>query len=67
MSSLDALRDEILTLVTRYGEQASAVRPFVPGQTPIPASGKVVGAMVSRTATNDGSLAACSASVITSK
>lgn len=44
MSSLDALRDEILTLVTRYGEQASAVRPFVPGQTPIPASGKVVGA-----------------------
>jgi CDP-6-deoxy-D-xylo-4-hexulose-3-dehydrase len=44
MSSLDALRDEILTLVTRYGEQASAVRPFVPGQTPIPASGKVIGA-----------------------
>jgi CDP-6-deoxy-D-xylo-4-hexulose-3-dehydrase len=44
MSSLDALRDEILTLVTRYGEQASKVRPFVPGQTPIPASGKVVGA-----------------------
>jgi len=44
MSSLDALRDEILTLVTRYGEQASAVRPFVPGQTPIPPSGRVVGA-----------------------
>lgn len=44
MSSLDALRDEILTLVTRYGEQASKVRPFVPGETTIPASGKVVGA-----------------------
>ena len=42
--SLDTLRDEILELVTRFGERASAPRTFVPGQTPIPASGKVVGA-----------------------
>ncbi len=42
--SLDTLRDEILELVTQFGERASAARTFVPGQTPIPASGKVVGA-----------------------
>jgi CDP-6-deoxy-D-xylo-4-hexulose-3-dehydrase len=44
MPSLDELREEILALVTRFGERASAARAFVPGQTPIPASGKVIGA-----------------------
>ena len=39
-----ALRQEILDLVARYAEIALAPRAFVPGQTPIPASGKVVGA-----------------------
>ena len=38
------LKQEILGLVARYAETAHAQRPFVPGQTPIPASGKVVGA-----------------------
>jgi CDP-6-deoxy-D-xylo-4-hexulose-3-dehydrase len=42
---LEAMRDEILALVDRYGE-ASMGRPraFMPGQTSIPAAGKVVGA-----------------------
>jgi CDP-6-deoxy-D-xylo-4-hexulose-3-dehydrase len=44
MTALNALRDEILTLVTRFGDLSSVAKPFVPGQTPIPASGKVVGA-----------------------
>jgi CDP-6-deoxy-D-xylo-4-hexulose-3-dehydrase len=38
------LRQEILGLVARYAEIARAPQPFIPGQTPIPASGKVVGA-----------------------
>jgi CDP-6-deoxy-D-xylo-4-hexulose-3-dehydrase len=37
------LREEILRLVARYAEIARAPQPFIPGQTPIPASGKVVG------------------------
>jgi CDP-6-deoxy-D-xylo-4-hexulose-3-dehydrase len=44
MPSLDALRDEILNLVSQFGERASQARPFVAGQTPVPVSGKVVGA-----------------------
>ena len=39
-----ALRAEIAGLVARYAEAAFAPRPFVPGETPIPPSGKVVGA-----------------------
>jgi CDP-6-deoxy-D-xylo-4-hexulose-3-dehydrase len=38
------LRDEILGLVARYAKIAHAPRRFIPGETPIPASGKVVGA-----------------------
>lgn len=39
-----ALRGQIEALVRRFAEQAHAPRPFVPGQTPIPASGKFIGA-----------------------
>jgi CDP-4-dehydro-6-deoxyglucose reductase, E1 len=38
------LRQEILGLVARYAGITRAPQPFIPGQTPIPASGKVVGA-----------------------
>jgi hypothetical protein len=36
-----ALRKEILELVRRYHDRAFAPRPFVPGQTPVPVSGRV--------------------------
>lgn len=38
------LRRQILELVERHAELLYAPRPFVPGTTPIPASGKVIGA-----------------------
>jgi len=37
------LREEILALVGRYSEIVHAQKPFVPGKSVIPASGKVVG------------------------
>jgi CDP-6-deoxy-D-xylo-4-hexulose-3-dehydrase len=40
----DALRQEIRRLVQRYADVALAPKPFVPGETVIPASGKVIGA-----------------------
>ncbi len=39
-----ALRQQIAGLVTEYAELAHAPRPFEPGVTPIPPSGKVIGA-----------------------
>lgn len=39
--SADALRAEIRALVARYHAVAFPERPFVPGETPIPVSGKV--------------------------
>ena len=39
-----ALRQQIAGLVTEYTELTYAPRPFVAGVTPIPPSGKVVGA-----------------------
>lgn len=42
-SSPDDLRREIGALVARYAEAALAPAPFVPGQTPVPPSGKVIG------------------------
>jgi len=39
-----ALRKQIAELVTEYAELAHAPQPFEPGVTPIPASGKVIGA-----------------------
>ncbi len=41
---LDKLRGQIADLVERYAELAHAPQPFVPGQTPVPVSGKVIGA-----------------------
>jgi CDP-6-deoxy-D-xylo-4-hexulose-3-dehydrase len=38
------LREEILDLVARFAEIVHAPKPFVPGQTVIPPSGKVIGA-----------------------
>jgi CDP-4-dehydro-6-deoxyglucose reductase, E1 len=44
MSTLDSLRKEILNLVARYAAEATARPLFIPGQTPVPPSGKVIGA-----------------------
>jgi CDP-6-deoxy-D-xylo-4-hexulose-3-dehydrase len=41
---LDALRSSILELVHEYASISQAPQPFVPGTTPIPPSGKVLGA-----------------------
>lgn len=40
----EAVRQEIRSLVQRYADISYAPKPFVPGETPIPASGKVIGA-----------------------
>lgn len=40
----DSLRHEIAALVARYAETSLAPRPFVPGESVIPPSGKVIGA-----------------------
>lgn len=40
----DALRQEISKLVAQYAETALAPKPFVPGESVIPPSGKVIGA-----------------------
>ena len=41
---LDKLRTEISALVKKYADIAYAPQPFVPGQSPVPVSGKVIGA-----------------------
>ncbi len=38
------LRVKILELVEKYAALSQAPKPFVPGETPVPASGKVIGA-----------------------
>ena len=40
-SQTENLRDRILDLVSEYHELAFAQQPFVPGQTPVPVSGRV--------------------------
>jgi CDP-6-deoxy-D-xylo-4-hexulose-3-dehydrase len=40
----DAIRQEISALVQEYADVVYAPRPFVPGETPVPVSGKVIGA-----------------------
>jgi CDP-6-deoxy-D-xylo-4-hexulose-3-dehydrase len=40
---LDSLRHEINGLVKKYAEIAYEAQPFVPGETPVPVSGKVIG------------------------
>lgn len=42
-TQLDNLRKEIGDLVQRYADIAYAPKPFVPSQTPVPVSGKVIG------------------------
>ena len=41
---LDKLRSQISELVQQYADIAYAPKPFVPGQSPVPVSGKVIGA-----------------------
>lgn len=41
---LDKLRTQISDLVQQYADIAYAPKPFVPGQSPVPVSGKVIGA-----------------------
>ncbi len=41
---LDALRQQISQLVAQYAERAHAPQTFIPGVTPVPVSGKVIGA-----------------------
>lgn len=41
---LDKLRSQISELVQKYADIAYAPKAFVPGQTPVPVSGKVIGA-----------------------
>lgn len=41
---LDKLRDQINDLVQQYADIAYAPKPFVPGQSAVPVSGKVIGA-----------------------
>lgn len=40
-SQAEALRTQILTLVAEYYEAAFAPKPFVPGESPVPVSGRV--------------------------
>ncbi len=41
MSKADLLRNEILARVKEFYKEEFALKPFIPGQTPIPVSGKV--------------------------
>lgn len=38
------LRTQILDLVEQYADVSCSLKPFIPDQTPVPASGKVIGA-----------------------
>ena len=42
--STEALRDQIRDLVRQYAELAHVPKPFVPGESAVPVSGKVIGA-----------------------
>jgi CDP-4-dehydro-6-deoxyglucose reductase, E1 len=41
---MEALRAEALDAVRRYAEAAFVEQPFVPGETPVPVAGRVIGA-----------------------
>ena len=43
-AQLDSLRGQISDLVRQHAELAHAPQPFVPGQSVVPVSGKIVGA-----------------------
>ena len=40
----DMIRQDIATLVQQYADLVHAPQPFVPGESPVPVSGKVIGA-----------------------
>ena len=40
----ESIRQEIASLVDQFADLAYAAKPFVPGQTAVPVSGKVIGA-----------------------
>lgn len=42
--TLESIREEISTLVKKYADEALAPKPFAPGDSVIPPSGKVIGA-----------------------
>lgn len=42
-NSPEAIRDQILGLVEKYAKISTGTREFVPGQSPVPVSGKVIG------------------------
>ena len=42
-SDSESLRAEILRLVAAFAEKSTASRPFVPGESAVPVSGKVLG------------------------
>src|SRR5690554_5175345 len=42
--TLESIRQKINNLVEQYAEEALAPKPFLPGETVIPPSGKVIGA-----------------------
>ncbi|MCR5866972.1 lipopolysaccharide biosynthesis protein RfbH [Aquincola sp. J276] len=44
LTPADALRRQISELVKQYADLTLAPKPFVPGETPVPVSGKVIGA-----------------------
>lgn len=44
LTPADALRRQISDLVKQYADLTLAPRPFVPGESPVPVSGKVIGA-----------------------
>jgi CDP-4-dehydro-6-deoxyglucose reductase, E1 len=43
-NTADQIRSEIAALVQQYAEVAFAPAPFLPGESPVPVSGKVIGA-----------------------
>jgi CDP-6-deoxy-D-xylo-4-hexulose-3-dehydrase len=54
VSDADALRARILALVAEYHAAAFPERPFVPGETPVPVSGRVFGATEIQTLVESG-------------
>lgn len=43
LQTTDQIRAQIAALVKQYAEKTYAPKPFVPGETPVPVSGKVIG------------------------
>ena len=43
LKSIDSIKKEISKLVQEYSHIQFSEKPFVPGETPVPVSGKVVG------------------------